>query len=121
LYCHLQSRAWPRAYAGGKNLCAGSKTHNPTGSASEQISAAPVVAKFVADVIVPAGICKRECKSMLLLCDVMNMLSIANSGLVSAHSLGVGIVSHLKAHQAAYDLTLWGPKSHWCLHMPFQL
>ena len=60
LHSYLQYFKWPKAYASGRDVCKGSiqerlraKDVPPAGSASEMLSAGPVVRKWLEDVIKP--------------------------------------------------------------------
>eukprot|EP00959_Pyramimonas_sp_CCMP1952_P299906 6272897-Pyramimonas_sp.AAC.1 len=115
--------AWPSAYASAKDLCRDG--NGPSGSASEFLSAAQLIAKFLRDVALknPAVVehYLAEVRSALALCDVMELLMVIHSGAVTAGQLGNAIVHHLKLHQEAYQLSLWKPKAHMALHLPRQL
>ena len=55
----LQRWRWPKAYASAASVCS-SADHLPSGSASEMISAAPVLGKFLREVVQPANIAAKE-------------------------------------------------------------
>ena len=62
LHAYLHRFMWPRAYASGRDICKGSvqeravnKDVSPAGSASEFMSAAPAVRKWVEDVVKKKG------------------------------------------------------------------
>ena len=59
---YLKLFKWPKAYASGRDICKGSNYERaepndvkPNGSASEMMSAGPVVRKWVQDVVAPTG------------------------------------------------------------------
>ena len=73
LHEYLQDFVWPKAYASGRDICKGSvqeraipKDVRPAGSASELISVGPVVAKWLTDVVMVAGICPAHVTALLL-------------------------------------------------------
>ncbi len=117
---YLQLWRWPRGYANGKQFCRQTQYHSPTGCASEQISVAPVLAKWLRDVVVPRRICALEVDSMLRLIGVLELLTIINCGEVSAQELSDRIQSHAEAQQRAYGLKLWIQKNHYSMHLPAQ-
>ena len=55
---YLRRWKWPKAHACGTNVCAGSATnkdHQPSGSASEMLAAAPVLERYLREVVRPTG------------------------------------------------------------------
>ena len=128
LHAYLQLFQWPKAYASGRLVCQGSvqerarpKEVHPSGSASEMISVGPVVAKWLTDVVMVAGICPAESASALLCISVMDLLTRANTGCVTPEMLADAIATHYAAHLAAYGHSIWKPKHHYVLHLPRQL
>eukprot|EP00959_Pyramimonas_sp_CCMP1952_P241347 5044224-Pyramimonas_sp.AAC.1 len=67
---------WPSAYASGHNLC--QDGNGPSGSASEFLSSAPLIAKFLRDVALKQPVASTtllaEINSALALCRVMELL-----------------------------------------------
>eukprot|EP00959_Pyramimonas_sp_CCMP1952_P463390 9484848-Pyramimonas_sp.AAC.1 len=120
LNSYLERWQWPKGYASGSQLCK-KGSHQPSGQASVFLSAAPVLRHWLKEVVVAKGILKLHCESLMKACDVLDLLQISNSGLVSPIDLGRDIVSHLTLQQSAWGLQLWRPKSHWAMHLPKQL
>ena len=128
LHAYMQRFVWPKAYANGRDLCKGAvqdratpKDIKPTGSASEFLSAGPVIRKWLEDVVQPRGVCAAQVTSLLRCIDVMDLLCQVNTGRVTPAMLADAITRHYVAHVAAYGHTLFVPKHHYMLHMPDQL
>ena len=109
---------WPHGYASGASVCSDGKFG---GSASEMLSVAPVIAKYLRDVVQPAGFCDKEVVSGILLCDLVDLLSVVNGGGVTPAKLEEAILQFLHAHIRADELKLWIPKHHYLIHLPMQL
>lgn len=127
LHSYLQLFQWPRAYASGKDICKSSTVHRakeretkPNGSASEILSAAPVVCKWLRDVI-PDDVCPLEKQSAFAACHVLDLIQKAETGEVTPEQLRKAIYDWGEKHLQAYGTTLWKPKFHWILHLPQQL
>ena len=83
------------------------------------LSSAAVLEKWLRNVALPiAGGADAEVRSGIALCVVVQLLTIVNSGLVEAGQLAIAIGRHLSLHKAAYDLSLWLPKTHFTIHLP---
>ena len=128
LHAYMKRFMWPGAYASGSDICKGSvqeraenKDVKPAGSASEFMSACPVVRKWVEDVVKPAGICRAQVESLLRCMDVMDLLSQCDTGRVTPSMLADAMAIHYAAHVLAYGHTLFVPKHHYMLHIPAQL
>ncbi len=117
LSAYLWKFEWPNGYGTGKNLCTDGFV---SGNASELLSSVPVVAKFLRDVV-GAGKCPEHVKSFLLLCDLVDLLQIVNTGFVTPARLEAAILAHARAHIAAYGTQKWVPKHHYIMHLPKQL
>ena len=128
LHKYLHVFTWPRAYATGIDICKGSVQERaretdvrPAGSASETLSAGPVIRKWLEDVVQPKGICPAQVTSLLLCIFVMDLLVQANSGNVTPAMLADAIARHYAAHVVAYGYAIFVPKHHFMLHIPRQL
>ena len=72
LHEYFKLWTWPGGYASGKGLCKKVPSHEASGSASEYMSAAPVIRKYMLDVVlrkVPR--LQGAVDSMVKLCDVL--------------------------------------------------
>ena len=125
---YLKIFKWPKAYASGRDICKGSnyeradpKDVKPNGSASEMMSAGPVVRKWVEDVVRPTRLHPAHVKSILRCIDVLDLLSQVITGRVTPAMLADAMAIHYKAHVIAYGYTLFVPKHHYMLHIPAQL
>ena len=128
IHVYLQNFKWPKAYASGRDLCKASvyeratpKDVKPGGSASEFMSAGPVIRKYVEDVIKPKGLCPDHVESILRCIDVLDLLSQILTGRVTPEMLADAMAEHYAAHVRAYGTTLFIPKHHYMLHVPAQL
>ena len=128
LHAYLQQFKWPKAYASGRDLCKGSvyervvpKDVKPNGSASEFMSAGPVIRKWVEDVVKPTELCPAHVESILRCIDVLDLLSQVHTGRVTPEMLADAMAIHYAAHVIAYGYTLFIPKHHYMLHIPAQL
>eukprot|EP00959_Pyramimonas_sp_CCMP1952_P042865 896903-Pyramimonas_sp.AAC.1 len=111
LDAYVRRWEWPKGYAHARECFTDGRF---SGTASEQISLAPIIAKFASDIVIGRqNVCIPESESMIAVCDVIGMLSIANSGHLKASDLGAGIIKHLHLREAAYGLLAWKPKDHW--------
>ena len=114
VHVFLEAFVWPRAYASGRDVCKSGRVKGPM---SELISFAPVLGKYLLDVVVPRNVCSAQVQSMLLLIRVLKLLLRCNGGGVTAEQLQTAIVAHLRQQQRAYGFALWIPKSHYLLHV----
>ena len=128
LHSYLQCFQWPKAYASGRDVFKGSVQEReraqdmpPSGSASEMISVAPVIRKWLEDVIKPKNICRAQVASLLLCIAVMDLLVKVNTGCISPEMLAGAMARHYAAHVIAYGYTIFVPKHHYMLHIPEQL
>jgi hypothetical protein len=106
---------WPKGYANGKS-CA--KKGRWNGTASEYLSVAPVLAKWVNDVVKQAGVCPAECDSMLELCKTVELLELGMQGYGDPDDLDTQILNHSTAQQVSYGSDLWKAKNHHAFHLP---
>ena len=123
-YNYSQLFRWPRAYASGHQVCrpsASGSDYEPSGTASEFLSVAPVLARYIRRVVQPSGLCVAETKSMLALCDVAGVLVLAMRGRCEPATLEATINLHLGLRKIAYGDTLWRPKAHFATHLPDHL
>ena len=120
---YLQNFKWPAGYADAKTLCRAGKDlkHKASGSASEFLSSVPILHKYLIDLVKKKGVCDREVRSGVQLCEVLGLLSRANAGVVDPDTLDDAIRHHLAIHQVAYGYDLWKPKAHYCLHLASHL
>ena len=80
--------------------------------ASEGLSVAPLLAKFVED-FAPDGVANAEIDSYLDMVDVIDLLNECKEGRpCSPELLETAISKWLRAHQLVYGETLWKPKHH---------
>ena len=128
LHLYLHQFVWPKAYATGRDICKGSvqdravnKDVRPSGAASEFMSAAPAVRKWVEDVVGKKGLCPAHVASLLRCLDVLDLLSQVHTGRVTPNVLSDAIAIHYAAHVVAYGYTLFVPKHHYMMHIPDQL
>ena len=61
------------------------------------------------------------CECLLLLCNVILLLQLVNTGTVTGDVLTAAIVAHLEKHLAIFNDSLWVPKHHFATHLGEQL
>ena len=122
LDAYLQVWQWPRGFAHGRRVCRhDDDTLRSTlnGTASEFWSLVPVLQNYVKNVVRLKNIAaiRLAVESALLLLHSVMLLGQVITGRVSADALEHAIVTHVRAHQAAWGDSLWLPKSHYALHL----
>ena len=85
------------------------------------LSLAPVLEKFLLDVVLPVGVLVDVVGSMLLLIKVTFLLQQVQRGTVDPCSLHTCIRAHLEKHLSVWGDSLWKPKMHYALHLGHQL
>lgn len=124
---YLQKWTWPRAHASPRQLCeAGNarswwKSSQLGGTASEQLSFAPVFGRFVSVVVAVTALgefCDAEIKSLFALLSVIELLYATMRGQPVHHTvLYQHQVKHLVAFKSAYGDDAMIPKHHYSLHL----
>lgn len=123
-YCALFE--WPKAYAAGNKVCQPNfkeSNYEPSGTASELLSVAPVLATWLRRLVKPTAprTLDAAITSMLALCDVVDVLLLAMRGRCLPSTLDTAINTHLQLRKIAYEDKLWRPKAHYVLHLAAQL
>jgi len=116
---------WPRATAGAKLIFTGKsgESHKEHGflacSASQCLSAYPVLGVFFNDVVRPLRpAAVKEINSFLKACDVLDILvAVSREGGVDNDLLRQAIDAHLAAHLSTYGDAYWIPKHHFAIHL----
>ena len=122
LHSYLQIWVWPKCTHGSKELCKKrGQTHTLNGSASEYLSAAQVLRKWIAGVVSPLDHHPEAIRSLTGLLNVVDVLMQAQAGAVLPRQLEDLILGHLRLHLEAYGHTLWTAKFHCSLHLPGML
>ena len=128
LHTYSQKSQWPKGYAHGRDICksimdkrAKPTEPDPNGSASEMISSAPVIGKWLADVVQPRCIEPLKVHSALLCITVLDLIMHTVTGDVTPDALADAILAYAIAHLAAHGTELWTPKFHCLFHLPAQL
>ena len=128
---YVSAWVWPRALPTGVRRlfspeeCKSYKAHGYlTTGASDSLAVMPVLAKFMADVVLQTALgkqCRAYIESFLLLVDAIEALVGATRGYPgsSAIMLQRVIHAHLAAHLAAYGEEAWIPKHHMAIHLPY--
>ncbi len=119
LHAYSQLWTWPKGVATARDLCKprAGESQAPNGSASEFLSSASVVRKWVEAVVMPRNVLPLACLSMLLLLICVDALMQAQAGLIDPAALEQAILKHLRAHLDAYGDSVWVPKFHFALHL----
>ena len=81
-------------------------------SASEAWTLYPIIAVFMAEVVLPLGVCVPQVGSFLALCDALDMLVHVQEGIVTPQQLKDSIEKHLGMCKAAYGDLFWAYKHH---------
>ena len=108
---------WPKGYAHGRDVFASGRV---VMSASEALSIAPIVLKFVMLAVTPDTL-TEEVLAMTLMCELLLLISVVHTGLVTWKTLHASILAALTAFTAAYGRDKWKPKMHYILHLADQL
>ena len=122
LHGYMQMWVWPECTHHSKDLCKtrGNK-HTPNGSASEYLSTAQILRKWLIDVVAPCGLHPAAVRSMIALLDVVDVLMQAQSGALRPRTLEDLILAHLRLHLDAYGAHTWKPKFNCALHLATML
>jgi hypothetical protein len=89
--------------------------------ASEMLTIFPLVRYFAEKVAQPLGNLDKECKSLLLACEVLDELLLAKRQCADSKMLEAALRSHLDAHMACYGEDNLKPKHHAIWHTLFDL
>ena len=89
-------------------------------SASEAWTLYPIIAVFLAEVVLPLGVCVPQISSFLALYDVLDMLVHAQEGIVTPRQLKDSIEKHLEMCKAAYGNHFWAYKHHAAATHPWE-
>ena len=122
-YCAIWK--WPRGYSGPGPFRVKDTLQSSLKkwSASEQMALAPVLHKYLTDVVAPVTDHPAQVLSCIHLCVVVMMLMTIMTGGehgLSPKSLEAAILKFLAAHQAAWGTSLWIMKHHLLTHLGHQ-
>ena len=112
---YLQLWQWPKQFASARRIC---ETGSFSATASETLSAAPVLAKYFLDVVRPMGGCNAAIDSFALACEVIPLLNEMVRGYGTPQKLFDATKRCLESHLNAHGETNWVLKSHMALHLP---
>ena len=117
LHNYLMRWVWPRGQASGARVF---ECGRYSGTASETLSSAPVLAKFVRDVVMPLKIPELQASlhSFLCCCKTLALLNAGRRGATSPEELFASTMAFLTAHQLAYGTEHWAWKHHAATHVP---
>ena len=88
-------------------------------TASEFLTLAPIIKRFLERVVKPQGIKLAHVESMIAVLEVLELLQACKvEGLVSKADLRRAIENHLVKFKAAYGGDAMKPKHHYSLHLP---
>ena len=114
LDAYLRLWIWPRQFAGASGVC-GQQTFSA--SASQTLSASPVLTTYFGDVVLPLGQYQDEIDSFVKLGDVVDILANANKGIVGPDDLEAATTCWLEAHLKAYGDEHFVYKHHQAMHL----
>ena len=113
LHNYMQAWQWPRQFPHARNIFA---TGEFSATASEMLSAAPVLAHFFRD-FRAQGLLVAEVDSFLAVCHVVELLQGVSRKTTTPEQLQVNIVDHLTKYQASYGADGWVFKHHMAGHL----
>ncbi len=117
LNAYVQQWVWPDRY----QSCARAFLKGKLGAtASEQLSVAPVVRKFFADVVMGSpdlSILHNAADSVRLCCEAIELLEGATRLINTPEEVHNGIMAHLKKHQEVHGTAFWVFKHHQAGHL----
>ena len=115
---YLQAWSWPSHVREASRVC---ETGRLSGTSSEVLSAAPVLAYFFQFVVEPLGGLSAEIQSFRLASDVMDLLMALNrSAEGSPAELLEATLAFLRSHKRVHDNKNWVYKFHQSIHLPIQ-
>ena len=115
---YFQQWSWPKRVQGARKAF---DTGELAAGASETLSAMPVVAHYIREVLakVPGANCSDNIASILAVCDVLDLLICMSKGeTVRFEDLSSAIFKHLRLHQSCYKTKFWTYKFHMATHLP---
>ena len=116
---YFQSWAWPKSIGHARRAF---ETGDLQAGASETLSAMPVLAHYVREVVakVPgAAACADHISCFLALCDVLDSyVALTRGGDVSHADLSRVVIKHLQLHKECYGTNVWTYKFHMATHLP---
>ena len=111
----LHSFTTPQRIASGSRLC---DKNPPDGTASEWLSAVPVIRKLCLDFLINlAPDCEGALRSLVACCDVVIALSAGETSRTTPEKLASLIEDYLVLHLAEYMESQFIPKHHYLLHL----
>ena len=84
--------------------------------ASDIMAMMPILAQFTSDILLPSGVCTRECQTFLKFCDMAEFITSVNRGGVLHTQISDTVHSFLAAFVATWGVSYLIPKFHWRLH-----
>ena len=89
--------------------------------ASELLSLYPILALFLIRTVVRANICVAECEAFVALCDLVDLLTVANIGKCTPDQVHNAVVEFLQKCRDAGWIGSFIPKFHWLCHLASHL
>jgi hypothetical protein len=116
-HAYLQRWRWPRAIASAASVC---ETGDFAASASEALSAAPVLEKYVREVILglpQTAQFQDAAMSFILCCKAFLTHQDMSRGAATQDELRDNVLAYLRQHQVAHGDAVWTFKHHMALHL----
>ena len=88
---------------------------------SECLTLAPILARYIREVVMPRNEFLDHCRSMLAVLRVLELIQAVKTGTVKHTTLRTAIVDHLILFKACYGENAFKPKHHYALHLPRML
>jgi hypothetical protein len=124
---YLSSWTFPKMYGDLAHLFSESANRNNvkkgsfTCTASEFLTMAPVLTRYLTHVALPRNELVPHVRSLLAVLRVIELLQAVKRHMVAPDLLRDAIVSHLALHVAAYGADSVRPKHHYAMHLPDML
>ena len=114
LHQYVSKWVWPAMHESAAKVF---ETGSFQAKASQTLSVAPVLAKYMKDVV-PPGAMPEPVSSFILCCKALDMVIASSRGLVGHREYEESVLEHLEAHQKSYGDSWWVYKHHMALHLP---
>ena len=126
LYDYIGQWEWPSFRSHGKTVrdlflrkreVANAAAKTFKAMASEMLGLYPILSLFLTRTIIRSGECVPECTAFIVLCDVVDLLLVANIGKCTPDELKASIEVFFQTCRDANWVGLYIPKFHWLEHL----
>ena len=88
---------------------------------SEFLTLAPILSRYLRNVVLPRNEHVQNVESMLAVPDVLELIQAVKTGTVHHKELKAAFVKHLQLYKACYGADAFRPKHHYALHFAIML